>query len=58
MKNAAKAFWGIYLGLAGLEALLLAMAGLSIFDSLYGILKHFNGRLLTRVSSIAEYNST
>jgi trk system potassium uptake protein TrkH len=34
VKNTARAFWGIYLGLAGLEALLLMAVGLPVYDSL------------------------
>ncbi|MFZ1315430.1 MAG: potassium transporter TrkG [Methanothrix sp.] len=58
VKSAAKAFWGIYLGLAGLEALLLVAAGLPLFDSLCTSFSSIStAGFSPRAYSIAEYNS-
>ena len=58
VKTAAKAFWGIYLGLAGLEALLLVAAGLPVYDSLCTSFSSIStAGFSPRAYSIAEYNS-
>lgn len=58
VKSTAKAFWGIYLGLAGLEALLLVAAGLSVYDSLCTTFSSIStAGFSPRAYSIAEYNS-
>jgi trk system potassium uptake protein TrkH len=58
VKNTAKTFWGIYLGLAGLEALLLVVAGLPVYDSLCTAFTSIaTGGFSPVAYSIAKYNS-
>lgn len=58
VKNTAKTFWGIYLGLAGLEALLLFGAGLPLFDSLCTSFSSIaTGGFSPMAYSIAQYNN-
>ena len=58
VKNTAKTFWGIYLGLAGLEALLLVAAGLPFYDSLCTSFASIaTGGFSPVAYSIAKYNS-
>ncbi|OPY48714.1 MAG: potassium transporter [Methanosaeta sp. PtaU1.Bin112] len=58
VKNTAKTFWGIYLGLAGLEALLLVAAGLPLYDSLCTSFASIaTGGFSPVAYSIAKYNS-
>ena len=58
VKSTAKTFWGIYLGLAGLEALLLVGAGLPVYDSLCTSFSSIStAGFSPRAYSIAEYNS-
>jgi trk system potassium uptake protein TrkH len=58
IRNTAKTFWGIYLGLAGLEVLLLVGAGLPIYDSLCTAFASIaTGGFSPVAYSIAKYNS-
>ena len=58
VKSTAKAFWGIYLGLTGMEALLLVAAGLPVYDSLCTSFSSIStAGFSPRAYSIAEYNS-
>ncbi len=58
VKNTAKTLWGIYLGLAGLEALLLVAAGLPFYDSLCTAFASIaTGGFSPVAYSIAKYNS-
>lgn len=58
VKNTAKTLWGIYLGLAGIEALLLVAAGLPVYDSLCTSFASIATGGFSPVSySIAKYNS-
>jgi trk system potassium uptake protein TrkH len=58
VKNTAKTFWGIYLGLAVLEALLLVAAGLPFYDSLCTAFASIaTGGFSPVAYSIAKYNS-
>jgi trk system potassium uptake protein TrkH len=58
VKNTAKTLWGIYLGLAGLEALLLVAAGLPVYDSLCTAFTSIaTGGFSPVAYSIAKYNS-
>ncbi len=58
VKTAAKTFWGIYLGLAGLEALLLVAAGLPLYDSLCTSFSSIStAGFSPRAYGIAEYDS-
>lgn len=58
VKNTAKTFWGIYLVLAALEALMLVAAGLPLFDSLCTSFASIaTGGFSPVAYSIAKYNS-
>ena len=58
VRNTAKTFWGIYLGLAGLEVMLLVGAGLPIYDALCTAFASIaTGGFSPVAYSIAKYNS-
>lgn len=58
VKNTAKIFWKIYLGLVGLEALILGALGLPIYDSVCTAFTSLaTGGFSPRADSIAAYNS-
>jgi trk system potassium uptake protein TrkH len=58
VKNTAKTFWGIYLGLTGLEALLLMAAGLPVYDSLCTSFSSISTAGFSPMAySIGKYNS-
>jgi len=58
VKNTAKTFWSIYIGLVVLEALILFLAGLSAYDALCTAFTSLaTGGFSPRAYSIAAYNS-
>lgn len=58
VRNTAKTFWGIYLGLAGLEVMLLVGAGLPVYDALCTAFASIaTGGFSPVAYSIAKYNS-
>jgi trk system potassium uptake protein TrkH len=58
VKDTAKTFWGIYLGLVSLEALILTATGLPIYDSLCTAFTSMaTGGFSPKAYSIASYNS-
>jgi trk system potassium uptake protein TrkH len=58
VKNTAKTLWGIYLGLAGLQALLLVAVGLPFYDAICTAFASIaTGGFSPVAYSIAKYNS-
>ncbi len=58
VKNTAKAFWSIYLGLVAVLAIILCIAGLSLYDSLCTAFTSIaTGGFSPKAFSIAAYNS-
>ncbi|HNX39553.1 MAG TPA: potassium transporter TrkG [Methanothrix sp.] len=58
VKTTAKTFWGIYLGLAAMETILLIFAGLPIFDSICTSFSSISTAGFSPMAySIAEYDS-
>lgn len=58
IRNTAKTFWGIYLGFVALEALILMMIGMPIYDSLCTAFASMaTGGFSPKAYSIASYNN-
>lgn len=58
VRDTAKTFWGIYLGMVALEAILLMVAGLPLYDALCTSFSSMaTGGFSPKAYSIASYNS-